>query len=222
MDRLDLSALFAKAGYHGSRPGMDGYLRLTADGHGGTDVWFNPAHDGGAGTMIADLSGVAPASINVARDVNFGQFAAKATPPSSAGSTSSVGQILAAPNDSGSAMVGGAGADTLVASHGADTLTGAAGSDTFRFPVVPWSAGHITDFNPTQDVLDLTPLFQADHYQGTNPTADHHLSFVSDGHGDTLVYFSPTGSTTGHPWPYLVTTLDHVSPSQITSHDFLF
>jgi len=67
------------------------------------------------------------------------------------------GSVLTA-QDGGSNLVGGAGDDTLIAGHGPDTLTGAGGADVFRFGSVPWSAGHVTDFTPGTDQLDLSAL----------------------------------------------------------------
>ena len=234
VDKIDLSALFQQVGYHGKYPGADGYLNLTSDGHGGTDVWFNPTGNASAGhNLITDLDGVSVSSINVARDINWGQSGTSSgstgsssgstsgSTSGSSGGTSSSAHTIVAPNDSGTHLNGTTGNDTFVASHGADVMTGGGGADTFKFGVTPWSAGHITDFNPADDVLDLRPLFQNAGYHGTDPVADHYLSFASDGHGDTQVYFTPhDGSNGGNP--YLITTLDHVSPAQITAKDWLF
>jgi hypothetical protein len=99
-------------------------------------------------------------------------------------------------------------------------LTGGAGSDTFVFNNVPWNAGHITDFNTAQDVLNLAGIFKSIGYTGANPVADGYLSFVSDGAGNTQVYVN--AHNPANPWASLVTTLDHVSPTSITSHDYIF
>ena len=93
-------------------------------------------------------------------------------------------------NDYGSTIVGGSGDDALIAGHGADQLTGGAGSDTFVFNVLPWSAGHITDFSMSQDVLNLTGLLKAIGLQRANPVADGYLRFVADDAGDTAVYIT--------------------------------
>ena len=88
--------------------------------------------------------------------------------------------------------------------------------------MLPWAAGHVTDFTPGTDVLDLRPLFKAAGYGGSNPTSDGWLSFSSDGHGGTDVYFNPhNGSNSGYP--FLITDLDHVAPTSLQpSHDLLF
>jgi hypothetical protein len=88
--------------------------------------------------------------------------------------------------------------------------------------VVPWSAGHVQGFVPGTDVIDLAPLFQSINYHGTNPVADGYLSFQSDGHGDTSVYFNPHNGS-NHGYPYLITTIDHVSPSSLVANrDWIF
>lgn len=68
-DVLDLRPLFADAGYVGSNPVADGYLRFEADGAGGTRVMFDPD---GAETAnpwafhVTTLDGVAPTSLTSA------------------------------------------------------------------------------------------------------------------------------------------------------------
>jgi beta-glucanase (GH16 family) len=147
----------------------------------------------------------------------------------SAGTTGAIsgtadgGVVLTAPNDSGSLITGGAGADTLVASRGADTLTGGGGADVFKFTLLPWSTAHITDFQVGTDVLDLRPLFTAAGYHGVNPVSEGYLSLVSDGAGGTKVYFDLDGSAPDNPWPFLITVLDHVQPAGLQAgRDWLF
>jgi Ca2+-binding RTX toxin-like protein len=123
-------------------------------------------------------------------------------------------------NDYGSTLIGGAGNDTLIAGHGADQLTGGAGADAFVFNYLPWNAGHITDFNTANDTINFSGIFTSIGYSGNNPVADGYLSFESDGAGDTKIYVHPQGPST--TIPILITIVDHVSPSQITSGDWIF
>jgi serralysin len=128
-----------------------------------------------------------------------------------------VGVVLTATSP-GVTLVGTSGADTLIASQGSDHLTGGAGADHFAFGHLPWSAGHITDFTPGSDVLDLRGLFTAIGYHGADPVTDGALRFVSDGAGNTTVLFKDPGL----PWPTLVTTLDHIDAANVHSADWLF
>jgi Ca2+-binding RTX toxin-like protein len=98
-------------------------------------------------------------------------------------------------------------------------LTGGAGSDTFVFNFAPWSAGHITDFTPGTDKIDLSGVLSSYGYTGTSPIADGWLSLVSDGAGDTQVRVNPHDPS--WPYSYLITTLDHVAPTSITSSDWI-
>ena len=213
VDKIDISALYSN-GYAGSDPVADGYVSFVSDGAGGAKVLLDP--DGPAGGnsikfVVADLDGVAPSSLTSA-NVFGGAGAAPPAPPAGG-----AGQVLTA-TAPGATLVGGAGADTLIASQGADHLTGGAGGDHFVFGQLPWSAGHITDFTPGSDLLDLRGLFAAIGYHGSDPLADGTLSFASDGAGDTRVLVKSAAS----PWPTLVTTLDHVSPASLHSADWLF
>lgn len=120
----------------------------------------------------------------------------------------------------GVSLVGGAGDDTLIAGRGADVLTGSGGADRFVFDDAPWNAGKVTDFTPGNDTLDLRGLFAKTPYAGVDPLADHWLAFRPDGQGGVQVYLDMDGG--GGEWPTLVTTLERLSPSQISASDWLF
>jgi Ca2+-binding RTX toxin-like protein len=122
-------------------------------------------------------------------------------------------------NDYGSTITGGTGEDVLIAGHGADTLTGGGGDDFFVFDASPWSAGQITDFTLGSDKLDLSALLSAAGYAGTDPVGDGWVTFSSDGHGDTQVFFNDHSSS--DPWPTPITTLDGVSSTGLTSANTL-
>ena len=124
------------------------------------------------------------------------------------------GQVITSPGP-GSTVTGGAGGDTLYASQGPDVLTGAGGGDAFVFRALPWNAGRITDFAVGSDRLDLSAIFQASGYTGSDPVADQRISLQSDGSGGTRVYFDRDAPAAGD-WPFLVTTLQGVSPGGVT------
>ena len=97
-------------------------------------------------------------------------------------------------------------------------VTSGAGADTIVYQYLPWNnTGHVTDFTLGTDRLDFSALFTASGYSGSNPVADGYMRFDSDGAGGTRVYYDPDGTGTGNPWPFLVTTLDHVSPQGLTA-----
>ena len=127
------------------------------------------------------------------------------------------GLTLAATDAAGQVLTGGDAADTLIAGHNATTMTGGGGADTFVFKDLPWNAGHITDFTVGLDRLDLSALYAASGYNGSNPVADGYLKLVDNGAGGTWVYFDSDGHGSADPWGTFVTTLDNVSPSTVTA-----
>jgi Ca2+-binding RTX toxin-like protein len=219
-DRLDLSPLFSASGYSGSDPVKDGYVILSSNGAGGTTVSFDSDGPGTANpwpTTITTLDHVSSAGLTWAQLSSGGGAPA---PPTPGGGGGTPGQVLTS-SSYGATLTGGAGADTLNAGQGPDVLTGGAGSDHFAFAKPPWNAGHITDFSPGSDLLDLRQLFAQTSYSGANPLADNWLQFRADGSGNTQVYVDTDGPSGGN-WPTLVTTLDHVSPGQISAGDWIF
>jgi beta-glucanase (GH16 family) len=174
--------------------------------------------------MNLALGGYWPGNVNSSTDLSHQMqvdwvrvYAAGAGSTTGAGGATSV---VKAPDDSGATLTAVSGrSTTFVASHGPDTLVGGTGSDTFKFPSIPWSAGHVKNFAPGSDALDLRPLFKAAGYAGSHPVTDHHLIFQGDGHGDTKVWFDPHP---GDDYPFLITTLDGISPSKLTTHDWIW
>ena len=222
-DRLDLSALFNASGYSGSDPVGDGYVSLSSDGAGGVRIAFDIDGPGGANpwpTTITTLDGVASTGLTYAQlTAGYSTPPPPPPPPPPAGDGTG-GRVLTSAKY-GDVLAGGSGADTLNAGQGPDMLSGAGGGDMFVFANAPWNAGHITDFTPGTDVIDLSQLMAATAYSGADPLADGWLEFRADGSGGTQVYVDLDGPT-GSQWPTLVTTLDHVRPAQISPQDWLF
>jgi len=121
----------------------------------------------------------------------------------------------------GDTLSGGVGGDTLNASQGADHLTGGAGNDRFVFNNEPWAPAVITDFTHGQDKLDLRGMFSHTGYTGSDPVADHYLTFISDGNGGTAVLFDKDGAANGQQWADYVIDLQHVDPSAVTPADWI-
>lgn len=222
VDRLAISTLYTN-GYAGTDPIKDGYVSFLSDGAGGTKVMLDVDGPAGASTLkfhVVTLDKVAPGGLNTA-NVFGGDLPSTTPDPTVPAPGAAAGVVLTSPYP-GAPLVGGAGADTLNASQGSDALTGGAGADRFVFGKLPWTAGHVTDFQHGVDVIDLRPLFAAAGYAGLDPVADGYLRLEASGAGGVKLLFDSDGWGSGNPWPIHVTTLDGVAPSGLSSADWLF
>jgi Ca2+-binding RTX toxin-like protein len=120
-------------------------------------------------------------------------------------------------NDSASTLIGGQGNDTLVAGHGANILTGGGGADNFVYPVLPWNAGHITDFDTAQDKIDVSAILKTAGYGGTDPFGDKTLTLNADSHGGTELVYHPPGAGSNGIWPVNIVDIDNVAPSALNA-----
>jgi beta-glucanase (GH16 family) len=123
-------------------------------------------------------------------------------------------------NNSGNHLIGGAGADLFILGRGGDVASGGAGADKFVFNETPWAGGHITDFTPGVDAIDLTGLLARSGYAGANPIGDGYLKIVADAQGNAQVWSNLDHTSPGAGW-WLVTTLDGVSTSSVGMHGAL-
>ncbi|MBD2464131.1 ExeM/NucH family extracellular endonuclease [Oscillatoria sp. FACHB-1407] len=110
-------------------------------------------------------------------------------------------------------LIGGSGNDILIGGSGNDTQTGNSGNDTFAYTAFGDRTDRITDFNTTQDKLDLITLFDSLGYSGSNPVADGFLRFTRSG-SNTLVQVDQNGTTGGATFTTLV-TLNNVNPNNL-------
>ncbi|MGZ3277019.1 MAG: family 16 glycosylhydrolase [Caulobacteraceae bacterium] len=229
LDTLDLSGLLARSGYTGSDPIGDGYVKMTTDAAGDTQIWSNLDHVAHAGWwLVTTLDGVAPSSLAMHGDVIAG------APP--VGPQATVGQAdYAAPagvtsitltgsswqtvtgndlgdtfisNNNGNTLTGGAGNDTFYLGRGGDWAAGGGGSDTFVYHETPWAGGGVTDFG-AGDKIDLTGLLAASGYTGSDPVGAGYIKIADNASGDAQIW-SHLNST----W-WLVATLDHVSTANL-------
>ncbi len=223
-DKLDLSAMLKAAGYTGSDPVADKYISFKA-GSGGTEVFFDRD---GAGTgqqwpnRIINLEGVSTSGLTWAQLTGAsGGGTTTPTPPppppptTGTGGTSTGGQVLTS-SGSYSTLTGGAGADTLNAGQGYDVLTGGGGADVFAFAKEPWAPVTVKDFVVGTDKLDLSAMFKAAGYSGSDPVADKYLSFKAGANGSTEVFFDRDGTAAGQQWPNRVITLEGVNVNGLT------
>jgi beta-glucanase (GH16 family) len=116
-------------------------------------------------------------------------------------------------NNSGNTLIGGAGDDTFVLGRGGDWATGGAGADTFQFTGTPWAVGHITDFTPGQDAIDLSGLLAASGYTGSNAVADGYIKIVADAAG-AQIWSNLEKVQAGLGW-WEATVLDGVSADSL-------
>ena len=212
-DKLDFSALLAAAGYSGSTPVADGYIRIEASGTGAARVLFDSdALGSGAPVVVTTLDNVSPVSLDATRLFNPSSGPPNPPPPPPTG-----GQTFTANNTRDQVLTGGTGDDIFYTGHNSVVMTGDGGADRFVFQYLPWNnTGHITDFTLSVDILDFTALYAAAHYTGTNPVADGYVIFQSDGAGGSRILFDSDGPG-GNPWATVVTTLDHVAPTSQTA-----
>lgn len=216
LDRLDISALF-QGGYAGADPVADQYVRFESDGAGSTKVMLDADGAGAAhgwSSLVTILKGISPDTATAANVFGAPETAPQPGPPLQPG-------VALTATGYGQALLGGAGADTLTAGRGPDVLSGSAGDDRFVFEDLPWNAGHVRDFAPGADVLDLRALFADSGYAGTDPIAEGYLRFEDDGAGGARVMFDADGAGSASPWAFHITTLDGVTAASLSSEDWL-
>jgi beta-glucanase (GH16 family) len=105
-------------------------------------------------------------------------------------------------------LSGGGGNDQLYAGRYADILRGGSGSDQFIFKSAPNRAGHVKDFRPGVDMLDLRGLFKGS--QVVDAVQEGRLFFHDNGSGDTIVSYKTSGGSI-----HKITTLDNVASSAL-------
>jgi hypothetical protein len=206
-DRLDFTDLFAAIGYGGFDPVADGYMSLESDGHGGTRVYFDPDGPGSGNPwpfLMTTLEGVSP--VGLMAPTLFHPFLFPPGP-----------LTLIADDTRDQVLTGGNASDIFRTGHNSVVMTGGGSDDTFVFEHVPWNnSGHITDFQVAYDRLDLSAVFAAVGYTGSDPIADGYIRLESDGAGGTRIQFDADGFGSGVRWPSVITTLDHLAPEFVT------
>jgi Ca2+-binding RTX toxin-like protein len=105
---------------------------------------------------------------------------------------------------------GGTGDDILGGGLGQDTLTGGQGQDMFVFTSLTGGVDHITDFNPTTDVLDLRSILSRPEFAAANIEKRHHqfIQMVQVG-ANTEVRIDSDGTNPGKNYTTIV-VLDNV------------
>ncbi|BAZ09644.1 5'-nucleotidase/2',3'-cyclic phosphodiesterase [Calothrix sp. NIES-4071] len=96
---------------------------------------------------------------------------------------------------------GANGNDTLIGGLGNDTLTGGRGNDKFVYNAFNEGTDTITDFNPNQDILDLSGVFKS---LGVTSVTSDFLQLTQSGN-NTLVQIDQNGAAGGAFFNTLVT-----------------
>ena len=117
-------------------------------------------------------------------------------------------------------LTGGAGDDILIGGSGFDLLSGGEGKDAFVFEAVADGVDLIRDFNPAEDVIDLSAIFAGSHYGSDTPFTDY-VGLFSVGLGSTTtVTIDPNGDLSNFIDQPLV-VLEGVAPAQLSSANFI-
>lgn len=130
------------------------------------------------------------------------------------GGSSGDGQVINSPGP-GSTLTGGAGNDTINASQGPDVLTGGAGADRFAWAKEPWAPARVTDFAVGTDRIDLSALFAAAGYTGSDPVGDKYISLVAV-EGGTGILFDHDGAGPSPQWPNYIIKLENIPSASVT------
>jgi Ca2+-binding RTX toxin-like protein len=116
-------------------------------------------------------------------------------------------------------LSGGGGNDVLVGGAGADRLRGGSGADRFVVRSLDEAGDTLLDFSAASgDRLDLSALFDAVGYAGTNPIGDRHLAVAQSG-ANVAVTIDADGAGT-QVAPLLLATLADTTVAALGA-DFL-
>jgi Ca2+-binding RTX toxin-like protein len=67
-------------------------------------------------------------------------------------------------------LSGGDGDDLLIGGNGKDVLTGGTGQDTFGYELMKEGGDRITDFNVSEDAIDIDDLLKTNPFDSTKPS----------------------------------------------------
>ena len=132
-----------------------------------------------------------------------------------------IGQDLLQGGGGKDEIFGGDSNDILNGGAGADTHSGGAGKDMFVFTAVTQGIDTITDFNSTEDVIDLRKIFAKPAFAGTaNTEGFNQMVRVEQVGTNTEVRIDADGIGAGTTFKTLA-SLTGVSASSITTGNFV-
>ena len=107
--------------------------------------------------------------------------------------------------------------DSITGFQGADQITTAGGKDQIIYTSIVDAGDVITDFEPLNDVLNLTGVLQSVGYNGNNPIDDGYVQLVAFGTTGTFLQLDADGPGGAAPFrPYLA--LQGVSVTEINNN----
>jgi len=112
-------------------------------------------------------------------------------------------------------LIGAPGNDVFYPGTNSVIMTGEGQSNSYIYKALPTAAGHITDFDPANDSVDLSGLLTSVGYAGSDPFGDGTLILTSDGNGGTDLQYHHNGVTS------TIVDFDNVASSALTGADFV-
>lgn len=118
-------------------------------------------------------------------------------------------------------LLGGNSDDILIGGLGADTLTGGAGSDTFVFKGLTEAIDTITDFNSSQDTIDLRKILAKPEFAGASDLAQFaQFVRVEQSGSSTTIKLDADGKGAGTSFATLA-KLTNASADSISTSNFV-
>lgn len=118
-------------------------------------------------------------------------------------------------------LLGGNSDDILIGGIGADTLTGGAGIDTFVFKGLTEAIDTITDFNSSQDTIDLRKIFAKPEFAGASDLAQFtQFVRVEQSGSNTTIKLDADGNGAGTSFATLA-RLSNLAADSINTSNFV-
>lgn len=115
-------------------------------------------------------------------------------------------------------LVGGDGNDRLIGGPGRDVMSGGSGRNTFIYRAPIDRGDRITDFDASQDVMDLSKLVSNDSFRSNTPFADY-VELVQSG-SRTVVKVDMNGDI-GSPRFQRLAVLDNINAGDLQASNFI-
>ena len=119
-------------------------------------------------------------------------------------------------------LSGGEGDDILIGGNGKDVLTGGTGKDTFGYESMKEGGDRITDFNVSQDTIDIDNLLKTNAFDSTKPSDLKQLAdFVKLTQVGSRTVVSVDADGAGSAGFKVLATLEGVSATTLSARNFI-